>query len=49
MDVDFEAFKNVMLKVDNTAVGLKIYSQSQLLDLEEGIGIYGCLARLKKA
>ncbi|GAA7358610.1 hypothetical protein UBN99_11520 [Helicobacter pylori] len=49
VDVDFEAFKNVMLKVDNTAVGLKIYSQSQLLDLEEGIGIWRRLARLKKA
>ncbi|GAA7990311.1 hypothetical protein HpCS18_05680 [Helicobacter pylori] len=34
VDVDFEAFKNEMLKVDNTAVGLKIYSQSQLLDLD---------------
>ncbi|GAA7354718.1 hypothetical protein HpCK71_08310 [Helicobacter pylori] len=36
VDVDFEAFKNEMLKVDNTAVGLKIYSQSQLLDLDGG-------------
>ncbi|GAA8004367.1 hypothetical protein HpCS31_04360 [Helicobacter pylori] len=36
MDVDFEAFKNEMLKVDNTAVGLKIYSQIQLLDLDGG-------------
>ncbi|GAA9860314.1 hypothetical protein VN0630_02470 [Helicobacter pylori] len=34
MDVDFEAFENVMLNVDNTAVGLKSYSQSQLLDLD---------------
>ncbi|GAA9458080.1 hypothetical protein UBN111_08880 [Helicobacter pylori] len=49
VDVDFEAFKNAMLKVDNTAVGLKIYRQSQLLDLEEGIGIWRRLARLKKA
>ncbi|GHQ04087.1 hypothetical protein VN1210_07070 [Helicobacter pylori] len=49
VDVDFEAFENAMLKVDNTAVGLKIYSQSQLLDLEEGIGIWRRLARLKKA
>ncbi len=36
MDVDFEAFKNVTLNVDNTAVGLKGYSQSQLLDLDGG-------------
>ncbi|GAA7696316.1 hypothetical protein JP0154_01440 [Helicobacter pylori] len=36
VDVDFEAFKNVMLEVDKTAVGLKIYSQSQLLDLDGG-------------
>ncbi|GAA9833486.1 hypothetical protein VN0532_06750 [Helicobacter pylori] len=36
VDVDFEAFKNEMLNVDNTAVGLKIYSQSQLLDLDGG-------------
>ncbi|WP_342369023.1 hypothetical protein [Helicobacter pylori] len=34
VDVDFEKFKNVMLNVDNTAVGLKSYSQSQLLDLD---------------
>ncbi len=34
VDVDFEAFKNVMLNVDNIAVGLKSYSQSQLLDLD---------------
>ncbi len=34
VDVDFEAFKNEMLNVDNTAVGLKSYSQSQLLDLD---------------
>ncbi|GAA8628476.1 hypothetical protein Hpoki52_06270 [Helicobacter pylori] len=36
VDVDFEAFKNVMLDVDNIAVGLKSYSQSQLLDLGGG-------------
>ncbi|GHP60844.1 hypothetical protein VN0638_00560 [Helicobacter pylori] len=36
MDVDFEAFENVMLNVDEIAVGLKSYSQSQLLDLDGG-------------
>ncbi|MGL2620666.1 hypothetical protein ACQJ6C_04110 [Helicobacter pylori] len=36
VDVDFEAFKNLMLNVDNIAVGLKSYSQSQLLDLDGG-------------
>ncbi|MGL2876998.1 hypothetical protein ACQKAO_05500 [Helicobacter pylori] len=36
VDVDFEAFKELMLKVDNIAVGLKSYSQSQLLDLNGG-------------
>lgn len=36
VDVDFEAFKNEILNVDNTAVGLKSYSQSQLLDLDGG-------------
>ncbi len=36
VDVDFEAFKNMMLNVDNIAVGLKSYSQSQLLDLNRG-------------
>ncbi|MGL2751964.1 hypothetical protein ACQJ8G_03865 [Helicobacter pylori] len=37
VDVDFEAFKNKMLEVDNTAVlSLKSYSQSQLLDLDGG-------------
>ncbi|MFP6195121.1 hypothetical protein ACLGCX_00035 [Helicobacter pylori] len=36
VDVDFEAFSNVMLKVDEIAVGLKGYSQSQLLDLNGG-------------
>ncbi len=49
VDVDFEKFKNKILNVDFDAVGLKSYSQSRLLDLEKGIGIYGCLARLKKA
>ncbi|GHR20343.1 hypothetical protein VN0448_06450 [Helicobacter pylori] len=36
VDVDFEAFKNEILNVDNTAAGLKSYSQSQLLDLDGG-------------
>ncbi|WJI93788.1 dihydrolipoamide acetyltransferase [Helicobacter pylori] len=36
VDVDFEAFKEMMLKVDFDAVGLKSYSQSQLLDLDGG-------------
>ncbi|MGN8340676.1 hypothetical protein ACR9JS_00825 [Helicobacter pylori] len=36
VDVDFEAFKDKILNVDNTAVGLKSYSQSQLLDLDGG-------------
>ncbi|OPG65625.1 hypothetical protein BGL78_03405 [Helicobacter pylori] len=36
VDVDFEKFKDLMLKVDNIAVGLKSYSQSQLLDLNGG-------------
>ncbi len=36
VDVDFEAFKELMLNVDNIAVGLKSYSQSQLLDLDGG-------------
>ncbi len=36
VDVDFEKFKELMLNVDNTAVGLKSYSQSQLLDLNGG-------------
>ncbi|WP_131159236.1 hypothetical protein [Helicobacter pylori] len=36
VDVDFEAFKELMLKVDSVAVGLKSYSQSQLLDLDGG-------------
>lgn len=34
--VDFEAFKELMLNVDNIAVGLKSYSQSRLLDLDGG-------------
>ncbi len=34
--VDFEAFNNAMRDVDFTAVGLKSYSQSQLLDLDGG-------------
>ncbi|MCQ2986546.1 hypothetical protein JT194_02195 [Helicobacter pylori] len=34
VDVDFEAFKEMMLNVDKEAVGLKSYSQSQLLDLD---------------
>ncbi len=36
VDVDFEKFKELMLKVDSVAVGLKSYSQSQLLDLNGG-------------
>ncbi|EJB92628.1 dihydrolipoamide acetyltransferase [Helicobacter pylori Hp H-18] len=36
VDVDFEEFKKLMLNVDNIAVGLKSYSQSQLLDLDGG-------------
>ncbi|WQT60930.1 hypothetical protein E5E01_00290 [Helicobacter pylori] len=36
VDVDFEKFKNKMLEVDKDAVGLKSYSQSQLLDLDGG-------------
>ncbi len=36
VDVDFEAFKEMMLDVDKIAVGLKSYSQSQLLDLDGG-------------
>ncbi len=34
--VDFEKFKELMLNVDSVAVGLKSYSQSQLLDLNGG-------------
>ncbi len=37
VDVDFEAFKEKMLKVDKEAVGLKSYDQSQLLDLDGGL------------
>ncbi len=36
VDVDFEAFKELMLNVDSVAVGVGIYSQSQLLDLDGG-------------
>ncbi|MCH4603809.1 hypothetical protein KII77_01175 [Helicobacter pylori] len=36
VDVDFEAFNNAMLEVDKTAVGLKSYNHSQLLDLDGG-------------
>ncbi|GAA8935924.1 hypothetical protein SLK260_02270 [Helicobacter pylori] len=36
VDVDFEKFKDLMLNVDNIAVGVGIYSQSQLLDLNGG-------------
>ncbi|QEF30953.1 hypothetical protein D2C81_04040 [Helicobacter pylori] len=36
VDVGFEAFKDLMLNVDNIAVSLKSYSQSQLLDLDGG-------------
>ncbi|GAA7302676.1 hypothetical protein HpBGD104_04430 [Helicobacter pylori] len=37
VDVDFEKFKEKILNVDNLAVGLKSYSQSQLLDLDGGL------------
>ncbi len=36
VDVDFEAFNNAMRDVDEIAVGLKSYSQNQLLDLDGG-------------
>lgn len=36
VDVDFEAFKEMMIKVDKEAVGLKSYDQGQLLDLNRG-------------
>ncbi|WRF18521.1 hypothetical protein KVE18_00295 [Helicobacter pylori] len=36
VDVDFEKFKELMLKVDSVAVGLKSYDQGQLLDLNRG-------------
>ncbi len=36
VDVDFEAFNNEMCDVDEIAVGLKSYSQNQLLDLDGG-------------
>ncbi len=34
--VDFEAFNNIMLSVDNIAVGLKSYDKTQLTDLNRG-------------
>ncbi len=34
--VDFEKFKDLMLNVDSVAVGVGIYSQSQLFDLDGG-------------
>ncbi|WRC74419.1 hypothetical protein E5K93_00295 [Helicobacter pylori] len=37
VDVDFEKFKEMILNVDSVAVGLKSYSQSQLLDLDGGL------------
>ncbi|MGL2370382.1 hypothetical protein ACOWLM_01615 [Helicobacter pylori] len=36
VDVGFEKLKELMLNVDSVAVGLKSYSQSQLLDLNGG-------------
>ncbi len=36
VDVDFEKLKKLMLNVDSVVVGLKSYSQSQLLDLDGG-------------
>ncbi len=36
VDVDFEAFKEMMLKVDEIAVGLKSYDKGLLLDLNRG-------------
>ncbi|GAA8764807.1 hypothetical protein VN0806_07600 [Helicobacter pylori] len=36
MDVDFEAFEEVMLNVDNTAVGLKIYDRFKLIGMGGG-------------
>ncbi|MBM0610824.1 hypothetical protein JQ303_01160 [Helicobacter pylori] len=36
VDVDFEAFKDLMLNVDNTAVGLKSYDKGLLTDLNRG-------------
>ncbi len=36
VDVDFEAFNDVMLNVDEIAVGLKSYRKNQLLDLDGG-------------
>ncbi|GAA8481608.1 hypothetical protein HpNP86_03520 [Helicobacter pylori] len=37
VDVDFEAFKEIMLNVDSVTVGLKSYDQGQLLDLDGGL------------
>ncbi|GAA8475353.1 hypothetical protein HpNP83_06990 [Helicobacter pylori] len=37
VDVDFEKFKEMILNVDSVAVGLKSYSESQLLDLDGGL------------
>ncbi len=36
VDVDFEAFNDAMLNVDEIAVGLKSYRKNQLLDLDGG-------------
>ncbi|GAA6789754.1 hypothetical protein BTM463_02280 [Helicobacter pylori] len=36
VDVDFEAFNNAMRDVDKEVVGLKSYSQKQLIDLDGG-------------
>ncbi len=36
VDVDFEAFKELMLKVDSVAVGLKSYDKGLLTDLNRG-------------
>ncbi|EMH42437.1 hypothetical protein HMPREF1430_00943 [Helicobacter pylori GAM96Ai] len=36
VDVDFKEFKKLMFEVDSVAVGLKSYSESQLLDLNGG-------------
>ncbi|MGL2428558.1 hypothetical protein ACOWLP_00210 [Helicobacter pylori] len=36
VDVDFEAFSNMMLNVDNIAVGLKSYDKGLLTDLNRG-------------
>ncbi|WRD41748.1 hypothetical protein E5K46_00290 [Helicobacter pylori] len=36
VNVDFEAFSNMILSVDNIAVGLKSYDKTQLTDLNRG-------------